>query len=308
MISLASVSKSYDGKMAVDDVDLTVPAGSVFGLIGPNGAGKTTTLKMIATLIKPDAGRVVVCGHDVAEDVRSARRALGYMPDQFGTFRVVNCVEYLEFFGRAYGLFGQDLARRVEAVLELTDLGAVREEPTSALSTGMRQRLCLAKTLLHDPRVLVLDEPASGLDPRARIEIRSLLRELGRMGKTVIISSHILADLEEICSDVAIIELGKVVWSGSLGDVKQELRAQRFEVTFEVHEEDASRALEVARGLECVERAQADGVKLTAKLAGSRGNDLLRALIDAGIEIVSFSQERVSLEAIFLERTRGIVS
>ncbi|MBI4603075.1 MAG: ABC transporter ATP-binding protein [Planctomycetes bacterium] len=308
MIALEKVTKSYDGKVAVDAIDLAVPAGSVFGLIGPNGAGKTTTLKMIATLIKPDAGRITVLGLDLGREARAARRILGYMPDQFGTFRSVSCVEYLEFFGRAHGLRGADLGHRVGAVLELTDLGAVRDEAAAALSTGMRQRLCLAKTLLHDPRVLVLDEPASGLDPRARIEIRSLLKELGRMGKTVIVSSHILADLEEICSDVAIIERGKVVWGGSLAEARKELRAQRLEVAVEVPEEDLVRAAELVRGLELVERAEVVDGKIVAKLRGPDGNRLLEALIGAGIEILGVSQERASLEAIFLERTKGVVS
>jgi ABC-2 type transport system ATP-binding protein len=311
MITLERVTKSYDGKAAVDAIDLSVPGGSIFGLIGPNGAGKTTTLKMISTLIKPDRGSINVCGKDLATDVRAARRLLGYMPDQFGHFRAVSCEEYLEFFGRAYGCTGAQLSKRVNDVLELTDLGGMRDESAGALSTGMRQRLSLAKTLLHDPEVLVLDEPASGLDPRARIEIRSLLKELGRMGKTVIISSHILADLEEICTDVAIMELGKVVWSGSLGEVRKELRAQRLGIVIEVPEEEVAKVEGILKGLDFVESVKVvtpPGDRIEARMAGRHANRVLAALIEANVEVHSFSQEKVDLEAIFLERTKGIVS
>jgi len=308
VITLEKITKTYDGKTAVKEIDLNIQAGSIFGLIGPNGAGKTTTLKMISTLIKPDDGKITVCGLDSRREVKEARRILGYMPDQFGTFRGVTCEEYLQFFGRSYDLHGKPLAERIGAVLALTDLTGLREELATALSTGMRQRLALAKTLLHDPKVLVLDEPASGLDPRARIEVRSLLKELGKMGKTVIISSHILADLEEICTDVAIIELGRVVWTGALGVAKKELRSQRFGVALEVPEEDAPRAAELLKALDGVLKVESSGGEIKAKLDGRHGNRILKALIDAGVEIVSFSEEKVDLEAIFLERTQGIVS
>ena len=308
MIALEKTSKSYDSKEVVRSIDLEVPKGSIFGLIGPNEAGKTTMLKMIATLIKPDSGRISVAGLDVSRDVRAVRRILGYMPDQFGAFRNGTCADYLEFFARAYGYHGDALRERVNAVLSLTDLDGLRLEGTAALSTGMRQRLSLAKTLLNDPEVLVLDEPASGLDPRARIEIRSLLRELGTMGKTIIISSHILTDLEEICSDVAILELGRVVWSGSLAEGRKALRAQRFEVLVEVPVEDVERALKLIQALDGVDEAAAAQGKIEARLSGRHGNRLLEVLIDARVEVLCFSEKRTNLEAIFLEQTRGILS
>ena len=306
MVTLEGVTKTYAGKPAVEDLSLTVPKGSIFGLIGPNGAGKTTTLKMVATLIKPDRGTLRVNGHDLAKDVKRARSIMGYMPDSFGSFGGLTCEEYLRFFGRIHGWRSPMLEQRIEAVLDLTDLAGMRDQLASALSTGMRQRLSLAKTLLHDPEVLILDEPASGLDPRARIEIRSLLQELGKMGKTVLISSHILADLQEICTAVAIIEVGKVVWSGSLEEGRSALESRR--ATVDVSEEDAPRALAAIRSLPSVEGAEAVRGKIEVKLKGAAGNEILAALIEARVEVQAWSVDRKDLEDIFLERTRGIVS
>ena len=304
------VTKRFDTKVAVADVRLEIPSGSVFGLIGPNGAGKTTTLKMIATLIKPDEGAVRVCGYDVADSIREVRSLLGYMPDRFGTFRGLTCQEYLEYFGRTYCLHGVELHARLADVLELTELDRVRGELTSALSTGMKQRLSLAKTLLHDPQVLVLDEPASGLDPRARIEIRSLLDELGKMGKTIVISSHILADLEEICTDVGIIEQGAVVWSGPLRDAGD--AAAEMTIELRVPNDEVERTVELLSAVEFARdvRTAGEGEVLLA-LEGresKRGNELLRTLLEADIEVVSFRRDGFKLETFFLERTKGIVS
>ena len=308
MIRIEKVTKSYGGRPAVDGLDLSVPRGSIFGLIGPNGAGKTTTLKMVATLVKPDEGRIAVGDHELPRDVREARKVLGYMPDEFGTFRGVTCMEYLRFFGRAYGYRGAKLGERIEAVLDLTDLGPLREKLTAALSAGMRQRLSLAKTLLHDPDVLVLDEPASGLDPRARIEIRALLKELGRMGKTILISSHILADLDEICSDVAIIEAGRLVWGGSLAAARDELRRQHFDFRVVVPPEDVARAVEIIAAVPGVAKAEADDGKISLRLDGRHGNRVLEALIRGDVEVRSFTEERAHLEAIFLEQTKGTLA
>ncbi|MBN1444390.1 MAG: ABC transporter ATP-binding protein [Planctomycetes bacterium] len=307
MIRIEGVSKFFDDKAAVDSMDLRVEAGSLFGLIGPNGAGKTTTLKMLATLMKPDRGRITINGFDGRGDIRSVRRSIGYMPDSFGVFRGLTVEEYLQFFGRCYDLHGAELRRRIEDVLALAELVTLRDELTVALSTGMRQRLSLAKTLLHDPTLLLLDEPASGLDPRARIEIRSLLRELGKMGKTIVISSHILADLEEICTDVGIMELGKVVWQGSIQAVES-AEAHRRTVEVEVAESEMDRALSVLLALDAVGRASRKGIKIQVEMASASGNEVLSALIGAGIEIRSFARTQVNLEALFLERTRGIVS
>jgi ABC-2 type transport system ATP-binding protein len=305
LIRFEGVSKSFDDKVAVDSIDLAIEEGRLFGLIGPNGAGKTTTLKMLATLIKPDQGSIHIGGLDALQDVRAVRRSIGYMPDSFGTFRGLTCEEYLLFFGRAYGLHGQTLADRAANVLALTDLDAVREELTAGLSTGMRQRLSLAKTLIHDPKLLVLDEPASGLDPRARIEIREFLKELAKMGKTIIISSHILADLEEICSDVAIIEQGRVVWQGPLDSaarVAEEGAEEQAVVLVEVEMDRVSRAVEVLGALPFV----VDGGALEVTLREPRANEVLGALVSEAIDVVHFSKRRRDLEKLFLTRTKGL--
>ena len=311
MIEFFQVQKLYDGKAAVDSVDLAVPRGKIYGLIGPNGAGKTTSLKIMATLIRPDRGRVRIAGMDLPDRVAEVRRLTGYMPDHQGNFRGLSALDYLCYFGRLHDLRGAALRERIATILELTDLGGVRDELVSALSTGMRQPLALAKTLLHDPEVLILDEPASGLDPRARIEIRELLKELGRMGKTVVISSHILADLEEICTDIGIIEKGKLLAGGPLEEIRQAKRAGRRSVRVRVppaDQERALRALAAAGGVAGAERAAGPVAgDLRVEIDGAGGNGVLKALIDLDIQVLAFSEERESLEAIFIDRTEGAV-
>jgi ABC-2 type transport system ATP-binding protein len=309
MIELRGAVKIFDGKAAVDGVDLDVRPGSVYGLIGPNGAGKTTALRMMATLILPDAGSIRVAGRDLPDGVAEARRTIGYMGDRPGSFRGFSSEEYLAYFGRLHGLRREVLRKRIETVLDLTDLGPVRDERVSVLSTGMRQRLALAKTLIHDPEILILDEPASGLDPRARIEIRELLKELGRMGKTVVISSHILADLEDICSDIGILEKGRLVTAGSLEEIRRSCRVGRRAFRVRVPGGSAAIALEAVRAAPGVAAAEAVpaavDAEIRAEMEDDGGNPILAALIEKGIEILAFSEERASLESIFIDRTRG---
>jgi len=309
MIELTNITKRYDTKAAVDSMDLRVPRGRIYGLIGPNGAGKTTTLKILATLITPDRGSVRIGRFELPHRIAEARRAIGYMADRQGNFRGLTAEEYLAYFGRLHYLGGAQLRSRIETILELTDLGTVRDDRVSALSTGMRQRLALAKTLLHDPDLLILDEPASGLDPRARIEIRELLRELGRMGKTVVISSHILADLEDICTDIGIMEQGRLLMSGSLEEIRRAAREGCRHVRVRVLPSDSERALRAIQGVEGVTAASLlpgnSGGEIRVELSGARGNQILAALIDLEIEVISFNEERTSLEAIFIESTRG---
>jgi len=220
VVQLRGLTKHYPGTIAVAGVDLDVERGQIFGLVGPNGAGKTTTLRMLATLLPPSAGEARVCGLDVRRQPNAVRRAIGYVPDTYGVYDDMRVWEYLDFFARVYALPADRRKEIVANLLELVDLGSKRDAYVQALSRGMQQRLCLAHALVHDPKVLLLDEPASGLDPRARAELRELLRELSALGKTILISSHILPELEELCTAVAIIDRGRVLASGSVDQIQ----------------------------------------------------------------------------------------
>ncbi len=307
VIQIEGVTKRFDDTVAVDQLDLNIPRGSLYGLVGPNGAGKTTTLKMLATLLKPDDGRVVIDGHDLVRDVRAVRKFIGYMPDAFGTFRGMSGEEYLQFFGRSYGVCGAELEKRVDDVLELTDLTSRRHDLTSGLSTGLKQRLSLAKALVHDPQLLLLDEPASGLDPRARIEIRSLLHELKSMGKTIVISSHILSDLEEICTDIAIVEHGTVAWQGPISAMAHAGIEER-QIMIEVPPDFVPRAHELLQSLPEIDEVRLRNQRLEAHTKQTTGNAILRALIDAEIDVLHFSYKSQDLESLFLSRTKGLGS
>ncbi|HEX7166360.1 MAG TPA: ABC transporter ATP-binding protein, partial [Acidimicrobiales bacterium] len=222
-----ALSKRYGALRAVDDVTFDVPAGSVFGLIGPNGAGKSTTFAVLASLLSPTSGRVEVAGADPSVDPREVRRHLGYMPDVMGVYDNLRVDEYLEFFAASYGIGRSSWRALVDGLLELVDLRVKREAMVDSLSRGMKQRLSLARALIHDPSVLVLDEPASGLDPRARVELRTLLGELRAMGKTIVISSHILAELEEMCTEIGIMEAGQLLATGPPRTILEQLGGLR---------------------------------------------------------------------------------
>ena len=308
MIKITDVRKQYDEKFAVDGLSLDIAENTLFGLIGPNGAGKTTTLKMLATLVKPDAGELHVGDLCVTEDVREIRRRVGYMPDAFGSFRGLTCAEYLQFFGGCHGLRGAELAHRVDDVLALTDLTTLRDELTSGLSMGLKQRLSLAKTLVHDPDILLLDEPASGLDPRARIEVRVFLKELARMGKTIIISSHILADLEDICSRVAIIEHGRVVFEGPVAAAEHADEETGRLIQLRVHGRDAERCRTVLDAHAEVTEVSVEGASFEVRAHTANANTILQVLIAEEIEVLHFTHKGSRLEDLFLERTRGIGS
>ena len=299
--------KRYDRTVAVAGLDLDIESGEIFGLVGPNGAGKTTTLRMLATLLRPSAGTAEIDGWSVTGDPDEVRRVLGFMPDVFGVYDDMKVWEYLDFFARCYGLPAAARRRMIADLLELVDLGDRRDDYVQTLSRGMEQRLCLAHALVHDPKVLLLDEPASGLDPRARVELRELLRELRALGKTILISSHILPELEELCTSVAIVDHGKVLAQGRISDIERRLR---FGAVLRVRLLLDGEALEAAR-----DRFRADPDVASAAILddgsielGFRGDDeatarLLATSIAAGLPIVTFARAASDLEELFLQVT-----
>src|ERR671927_1053047 len=227
MIELRNFTKVYGEFVAVSNLNLKISAGEMFGFIGPNGAGKSTTIRFLATLLRPTAGEGRVCGHSVVSDPMAVRRVIGFMPDDFGVYDGMKVWEFLDFFAVAYEIPRGHRKKIIGEVLELLDLAHKRDDYVNGLSKGMKQRLCLAKTLVHDPPVLILDEPASGLDPRARLEMKALLNELRGMGKTILISSHILSELADCCTSIGIIERGKLLAAGSIQDIQRQLRSHR---------------------------------------------------------------------------------
>jgi ABC-2 type transport system ATP-binding protein len=299
--------KRYDGTLAVAGIDLSVQEGEIFGLVGPNGAGKTTTLRILATLLLPSAGTAEIAGMSITRNPDQVRRVLGFMPDAFGVYDDMKVWEYLDFFARCYGISPADRRRMIGDLLELVDLGSKRDQYVQTLSRGMQQRLCLAHALVHDPQVLLLDEPASGLDPRARVELRELLRELRNLGKTILISSHILPELEELCTSVAIVDRGQVLAQGRVSDIERRLR---FGAVLRVRLLLEGEALEAAR-----QRFSEDADVATAVLLedgtielGFRGDDaasarLLAESVAAGLPIVSFARAASDLEELFLQVT-----
>jgi len=299
--------KRYDKTLAVAGLDLAVEPGEIFGLVGPNGAGKTTTLRMLATLLRPSAGNAEIDGWSVTRNPDEVRRVIGFMPDVFGVYDDMKVWEYLDFFARCYGLPAAGRRRMIADLLELVDLGDRREDYVQTLSRGMEQRLCLAHALVHDPKVLLLDEPASGLDPRARVELRELLRELRALGKTIVISSHILPELEELCTSVAIVDRGQVLAQGRVADIERRLR---FGAVIKVRLLLDGEALETAR-----DRFAADEDVASASILedgtielGFRGDDeasarLLAASVAAGLPIVNFARAASDLEELFLQVT-----
>lgn len=284
-VRLREVTKRYGDLVAVDSIDLEVPQGSIFGLIGPNGAGKSTTFAMIATLLRPTSGSVEVLGERPARDAGAVRRRLGYMPDVLGVYDDMVVDEYLRFFAGAFGLPASTHDDTIESLLELVDLTSKRHSEVNSLSRGMKQRLSLARALVNDPDLLVLDEPASGLDPRARVELRLLLAQLQEMGKTIIISSHILAELAEMCSEVAVLERGRLLAAGPPSAIRDRL--------------GAARDIEARYADGTVERFGVDGV--------ADQQALLRRLVEEGRDVVEFREVGSGLEDLFMRLTEGQV-
>ena len=308
MIVIEKLTKNYGSLAALRELTLTIAEGEIFGFVGPNGAGKTTTMRILATLLEPTRGKATIDGKDVRGWSRAVRRLVGYMPDFMGIYEDLKVIEYLDFFAAAFEVPRRKRRGIVEGILELTDLRGKAHTPVDSLSRGMQQRLGLARVLVHDPKVLILDEPASGLDPRARIEIRELLLELKAMGKTIMISSHILSELELICDKIGIIELGQLVFHGPMAELRARAgHGASYNVTVAGPNDPAIEALstlpnvrEVTGLDECIRVRFTDGAPGDGAIA--------RALVNAGISLLSLVPEDVRLEDAFMELTKGIVS
>ncbi|MBL8859061.1 MAG: ABC transporter ATP-binding protein [Planctomycetes bacterium] len=304
-LEVRGVTKRYGKLKAVDNVSFTVEPGQIVGFIGPNGAGKTTTMRICATLVYPDTGDVLVRGKSVLDDPREVRKMLGFMPDSYGTYSNTTIWEYLDFFARAYGLRGDARARRVGEVMEFTSLAPLQEKEIASLSKGMKQRLCLAKTLLHDPPVMILDEPAAGLDPRARVELRELVHALAGMKKSILLSSHILTELTEMCDSVLVIESGELKASGALADLKRKLRPTALVFVRTLQGVEATeRALLELPGVERV-RAEGEGVMFEHQGGPEGLAATLAALIRVGLAPIEFTPQELDLEEVFLSLTQG---
>lgn len=308
MIKTQELTKVYGELHAIDNLTLELNEGDLFGYIGPNGSGKTTTMRILATLLQPTWGEAYVCGHSIYTSPKEIRRLIGFMPDFFGVYDDMKVIEYLEFFAAAYRIRGPGRRKICDEVLDLVDLGYKRDAFVTSLSRGMTQRLGLARVLLHDPKVLLLDEPASGLDPRARIEIRGLLKELGRMGKTIMVSSHILPELADICNKVGIIEKGKLLVNAEVSEVMKRVRQQIvLIVSVAENAEGAARLLEQSALVEGVNLR--DGVcAVTLKPEVNEYTELATALVQAGFRLKTFKEEEINLETAFMALTKGITA
>jgi ABC-2 type transport system ATP-binding protein len=302
MISTLNLTKFYDTKAAVRSVDLFVPAGEICGLIGPNGAGKTTLLKMLAGLLRPTSGKIEVGGIEVGVSPKLLHEMVGYVPDTFGLYDELSVSQFLEYFARAHGVAAGSIRKRIESVLELTNLVQKMEAAVGSLSRGMRQRLVIAKTLLHAPKVLLLDEPASGLDPLARLELRDLIKELGALGTTLVISSHILTELADFCTSVVIMEQGHVIRSGRIDELVGSLNGG-IPVRIEMLDRESLRA--VAASLE--EREEVGGINVHQLLVdfafkGERAAlaGLHREIVAAYPGVVSFYERHMTIEDVFM--------
>lgn len=308
MIEVRGLTKRYRRVTAVEGMSFDVPEGAIYGLIGRNGAGKTTTMRILATLLHPTAGSARVAGHDVLTEPGQVRRILGYMPDFFGVYDDLKVWEYLDFYAATEGVPTRRRPGLISDLLELVDLLPKREEYVDSLSRGMKQRLCLAHTLVHDPAVLILDEPASGLDPRARVEMRELLKELRTMGKTILISSHILSELSDLCSHIGIVEGGQMAVSGTIDEVMQaRTRGRVLRLRLASGGPDLE-ALAVRLQREGTVRAatvSAPIVEVTLDADDQTLAGLLAALVREGYPVVSFAEQNNSLEDVFLQATAG---
>jgi ABC-2 type transport system ATP-binding protein len=308
VIETRDLTKTYGELYALKKLDLKLERGDVYGFIGPNGAGKTTTMRILATLLNPTWGEAYVCGYSIYTKAKDIRRVIGYMPDFFGVYDDMKVLEYLEFFAAAYRIKGAARRKICDEVLDLVDLGYKRDALVTSLSRGMTQRLGLARVLLHDPQVLLLDEPASGLDPRARIEIRGLLKELRNMGKTILISSHILPELADICNKIGIIERGELLVNANVSDVMKQVRGQTLlNVAVATDLDGAAKLLTDHADVEKIERRE-EVLVVTLKVGVMDYSDLPTLLIQAGHKLTLFREDELNLETAFMALTKGITA
>ena len=305
MLSIRNLNKRYGRFQAVSDLNLDVPEGEIFGFVGPNGAGKTTTMKIICGLLRATSGEITLDGVDIIQNSRRMKEKIGYMPDFFGVYDDLKVSEYLEFYASIYNIKGQERKRITDDLLELVDLGSKREAYVDSLSRGMKQRLCLARSLVHNPRLLVLDEPASGMDPRARFEMKEILKNLKGMGKTIIISSHILPELAELCTSIGIIDQGRMVISGSNEEIMQQVYNKKV-VRLKVRDR-LDDAVLILKEYPFVDKLVIGENTIQAGFGGGDGemSRVLSNLINRGIPVVSFAQMDGNLEDVFIKVTKG---
>ncbi|MFC7681249.1 ATP-binding cassette domain-containing protein [Paenibacillus sp. GCM10028914] len=305
MIEIRDLRKHYGNFQALKGISLDIEKGTVFGFVGPNGAGKSTTMSILATLALPSSGTAKVGGYEVTEYPKEVRKRIGYMPDFFGVYDQLKATEYLHFYGASYGIPRTDREKLIPQLLELVNLSDKADAYVDGLSRGMKQRLCLARCLVHDPDVLILDEPASGLDPRARIEMREILKELKLMGKTIIISSHILPELAEMVDEIGVIEHGEMIAQGKVSDIQNRLRVKKVIHIRTLEQEDI--LAEKLRDEPFVSSVLSDNTGVHVHFSGddSQQSALLRQVISWGIPVVSFQEAQSNLEDVFLEITKG---
>jgi ABC-2 type transport system ATP-binding protein len=311
MIETRDLTKMYGDLYALDRLTLKLEKGDVYGFIGPNGAGKTTTMRILATLLNPSWGEATVCGYSIYNGAKDIRRMMGYMPDFFGVYDDMKVIEYLEFFAAAYRIKGPERRRKCDQVLELVDLGYKRDALVTSLSRGMTQRLGLARVLLHEPQVLLLDEPASGLDPRARIEMRGLLKELRSMGKTILVSSHILPELADICNKIGIIERGKLLFDGDVASAIRQVR-QRTVLSVQVTNNMNHMAKDQLTSHPDIASVELkDGEErlvVTLQETITDGSFIAEILVKAGFRLKTLKEEEIDLEDVFMGITKGITN
>ena len=310
MLKLDKLTKLYGNFPALDGLSLEIEDGRLHGFVGPNGAGKTTTMRILATLLKPTSGTASIDGVDVVKNGSAARKLIGYMPDFFGVYDSLKCWEYLDFYGRCYGVSSAERKTMTDRLLDLVQLGGKRDEYVESLSRGMKQRLCLARSLIHDPKLLILDEPASGMDPRARAEMKSILRTLREIGKTVMISSHILPELAEMCDSLTILDHGRLVFSGSVEELSDRMNGNApldIRLTEGCGEENVEAAVRCLKELPAVTGIlQEEPFLLRVRLAEGADvcPDVLRELVMKGVPVCDFHRAPMNLEKVFMEVTQ----